>query len=53
MGKFANPVERTNGKQTSPTTFGTVFLQAEKTIPIRLVRDAFIVSMQQCAASLV
>jgi hypothetical protein len=47
--RWANLQVQINGAQTSPTTIGTVFLEAGKTFPIRLIRNAFVVSMQQCA----
>ncbi|EFX80543.1 hypothetical protein DAPPUDRAFT_304016 [Daphnia pulex] len=47
--RWANLQIQMNGAQTSPTTIGTVFLEAGKTFPIRLIKNALVVSMQQCA----
>ena len=47
--RWANLQIQWNGVHPSPTTFGSVFLQAEKTFPIRLVRNAFVQSMLKCA----
>jgi hypothetical protein len=37
-----------NGVHPSPKAFGTVFIQADKTFPIDLIRKAFNESMQKC-----
>jgi hypothetical protein len=47
--RWANLQIQWNGNHPSSIIFGTVFLQAKKTFPIRLVRNAFVQSMLRCA----
>lgn len=47
--RWANlQIQRNGNGHPKPTTMGHVFLEADKTFPIRLVRNAFVESMSRC-----
>ena len=47
--RWANLQIQWNGVHPSPTTFAHLFIEADKTYPIRVIRNAFLESMTKCA----